>query len=144
MFLRALRMLVAAICVAGIAGMIVGSIADNNNGAVITCGLLTAASMVALMAATAALRHEGAEPLPDAIVIDEDLAARVETRVNDLAAAGANEALLRALVRDSVRLGRTSVRMAARAAQAAAGAEHPQAGRPGEGSAAPASGQADI
>ena len=41
---RVLRWAVIAICVVGIAGMIIGSIADNNNGVVVTFGLITAAS----------------------------------------------------------------------------------------------------
>jgi hypothetical protein len=38
MTLRVLRWAVIAICVVGVAGMIIGSIADNNNGVVGTSG----------------------------------------------------------------------------------------------------------
>jgi hypothetical protein len=98
-----LRAVVAGICVAGIVGMIVGSAADNNNGVVITFGLITAAGVVVLMAVTAATRQ--ASPPEE---FDEVLAARVEDRIQALLANGADERDVRALVRDAVRLGRST------------------------------------
>ena len=56
MTLRVLRWAVIAICVVGIAGMIIGSIADNNNGVVVTFGLITAVSIIVLMAVAATAR----------------------------------------------------------------------------------------
>ncbi len=56
MSLGVLRGVVLAVVVAGIAGMIVSTVAtDNNNGWVITFGLLTAVASIALLAATAAV-----------------------------------------------------------------------------------------
>ena len=100
--LRALVMVVAA---AGIVGMILGSVADNNNGVVITCGLVTAVGILVLMAVSAATRAAGADG-PEAV--DEVVAARVEHRVEALVAAGVDEAAVRDLVRDAVRLGRST------------------------------------
>ena len=51
----AIRRLVAAVCVAGIAGMIASSIADNN-GAAITFGVVTAVAVLCSMTATAVER----------------------------------------------------------------------------------------
>ena len=42
--LRVLRVVVIVLCAAGITGMIVASVAGNNNGWVVTFGLLTAVS----------------------------------------------------------------------------------------------------
>ena len=52
---RAVRRLVAVVCVAGIAGMIASSIADNN-GAAITFGVITAVAVLCSMTATAVER----------------------------------------------------------------------------------------
>ncbi len=104
MNLGLLRGVVGVICVAGIAGMIIGSVAGNNNGVVITFGLIAAVSVLVLMAVSAALRSpEGASPAPD-----EALAAGVEDRIQALVAAGADEAALRDLVGQAVRLGRST------------------------------------
>ena len=54
--LRVVRLLTVAICVVGIAGMIAGSLADNNNGAVVTFGLLAAVASLVLMAVAATTR----------------------------------------------------------------------------------------
>ena len=59
MNLRVLRAIVGVICVVGIVGMIVGSVAENNNGVVITFGLITAVSVLVLMAVSAAVRSGG-------------------------------------------------------------------------------------
>lgn len=56
----AIRRVVAVVCVAGIAGMIASSIADNN-GAAITFGVVTAVAILCSMTATAverAVRNE--------------------------------------------------------------------------------------
>lgn len=49
---RLVRRVVIAICILGIAGMIAGSVADNN-GVALTFGLVTAVSILCLMVATA-------------------------------------------------------------------------------------------
>jgi hypothetical protein len=98
MVMRLLRLVVAAIFVGGIAGMIIASVKDNNNGAVVTCGLITAVTSLMLISFTFSSRQS--------MKVDENLARRVEARVNGLVTSGANEAEIRSLVRDAVRLGR--------------------------------------
>jgi hypothetical protein len=95
------RRVVIGLCGAGVAGMIVASIL-NANGAALTFGLLTAAAVACLMVATAVAGPASARNLPP----DEERAERVERIVRQLVAAGAEEPLVRALVRESVRLGR--------------------------------------
>ena len=56
MNLKVLRIAVVVVCIGGIAGMIIGSVAGNNNGVVITFGLVTAVSVLVLMAVSAAGR----------------------------------------------------------------------------------------
>lgn len=92
---RTVRVLVALVCAAGIAGMIIGSIADNNAIAM-TFGLLTAAAALCLIVATAVTK-----PAPQ-----DDAGAEVEARIARLVEQGADEAELRALVRASVQIGR--------------------------------------
>lgn len=104
---RAVRRVVVAVCVLGVAGMIVASIADST-GAALTFGLLTTAAVVCLVVATAVTRSPagagtGSGP-------DETQAALVEDLVADLVAAGADEQEVRGLVRQAVRLGRSSSR----------------------------------
>jgi hypothetical protein len=98
--LSAVRYVVIGLCAAGIVGMIVASVAGNNNGWVVTFGLLAVVSIVVLMAFSAATR--GGAPA----AVDESVAERVERRVRDLVETGADETAVRDLVRDAVRLGR--------------------------------------
>ena len=109
---RAVRRMVVAVCVAGIAGMIVSSIADNN-GAALTFGLLTTAAIMCLLVATAVTRAapEAGTPRPPssrsaAEPPDEAQAALVEGLVAGLVAGGADEREVRTLVGEAVRLGR--------------------------------------
>lgn len=90
----AVRRAVVAVCVAGIAGMIVSSIADAT-GAALTFGLVTAVAVLCSMVATAVAGRP-----------DEAQAARVEAGVQELVAAGADEDAVRRLVGDAVRMGR--------------------------------------
>jgi hypothetical protein len=90
---RAVRLTVIAVCVCGIAGMIVSSIADNS-GAAVTFGIVTAVAVLVLIAVTAA----GPRPSSEAE------AARLEASIQDLVASGADEAAVRDLVRDARRL----------------------------------------
>lgn len=106
MSLTALRISVAVVCVAGIAGMIVGSIADSN-GVALTFGLLSAAATITLIFATAVR----ISPAPVVTLgRDEAQAELVEERVRALVAGGADELAVRELVRESVRLGEPSAR----------------------------------
>ncbi|MBV8162528.1 MAG: hypothetical protein JO265_16540 [Acidimicrobiia bacterium] len=98
------RWVVIAVCVAGVAGMIAGSVADNNDVA-LTFGLITAAAVVCLMVATAVSPPTG--PVR-AATFDEGQAARVEELVARLVADGAREDAVRELVGEAVRLGRGS------------------------------------
>ncbi|MCA1692424.1 MAG: hypothetical protein ABR540_22065 [Acidimicrobiales bacterium] len=95
---RLVRWVVVAVCAAGIAGMIVASIADAT-GAALTFGLITAAAVACLMVATAV-----AAPSPGTAPVDDVRAARVEEMVQNLVAAGADEGDLRRLVREASRL----------------------------------------
>jgi dipeptide/tripeptide permease len=99
--LRVIRAVVIVLCAAGITGMIVASVAGNNNGWVVTFGLLTVASVVVLMAFSAAANRAPADGS-----VDEELAAQVEDRVRLLVETGADESDVRDLVRDAVLLGR--------------------------------------
>jgi hypothetical protein len=93
---------VIAVCGLGVAGMIVSSVADDN-GAALTFGLVTAAAVACLMVATAVGGPgSGGRGLPP----DELQAERVEGLVRQVVAAGADEPLVRTLVREAVRLGR--------------------------------------
>jgi hypothetical protein len=98
---RAVRRVVIALCGVGVAGMIVSSITDNT-GAALTFGLVTAAAVACLMVATAVAGPGGGRNLPP----DELQAERVEGLVRQVVAAGAEEPLVRTLVREAVRLGR--------------------------------------
>jgi len=100
MRVRTFRVLAAVIWVAGIVGMIVSSVNGNNNGWVLTCGLLTAAASVVLLSVTAATNVERLDVFEDAD------AERLETRIEQVVATGADELVVRSLVRDSMRLGR--------------------------------------
>lgn len=99
MTLRTLRTICAAIFVAGIAGLIVGSVLDNN-GAVLTVGLVTVVAAVALLSASSVARREPID------AFEEADAERLESSVQQLVAAGAAETDVRNLVREAIRLGR--------------------------------------
>ena len=100
MRVRTFRVVAAVIWVAGIVGMIVSSVNGNNNGWVLTCGLATAAASVVLLSVTAATNVERLD------VFEEADAERLETRIEQVVATGADELAVRSLVRDSMRLGR--------------------------------------
>jgi hypothetical protein len=101
--LRVIRTVVIVLCAGGIVGMIVASVAGNNNGWVVTFGLITAASVVLLMAFSASARSAAADRDRGP---DEALAEQVEGRIHDLVETGADETAVRDLVRHAVRLGR--------------------------------------
>jgi hypothetical protein len=97
-----IRRAAAAVFVAGIAGMIVGSLADNNNGAVVTAGLCTAVAALVLLAVNAVDGPGSRVAGPD-----EAQAELVERQVAALVEHGADESALRDLVRAAVKLGRS-------------------------------------
>lgn len=98
---RTVRRVVAVVFVGGIAGMVVGSVMDNN-GTAVTFGLLTAVGALCLILATALTTGQPADRFDDA------RAAEVERRVEALVREGADEPSVRELVRASVLLGRTA------------------------------------
>ena len=99
MTLRTLRSICAAVFVCGIAGLIISSVLDNN-GAVLTVGLITVVAAVSLLAASAVVRREPID------AFEEADAERLESSVQQLVAAGAPETAVRNLVREAMRLGR--------------------------------------
>ena len=99
------RRIVIAVSVAGIAGMIGGSIADNNALAM-TFGIVAAVASLCLMVATAVTAGETKPGAPGRPEVDEAQAATVEALVGDLVAQGADEQVVRRLVGEAVRLGR--------------------------------------
>ena len=98
--MKALRVVVIAVCIAGIGGMVAGSIADNN-GAAVTSGLIAAVAVLVLMTATVATRATAPRTV-------EQRAAHLEDRISALVASGASEDEVRALVAEAVRFGRGS------------------------------------
>jgi len=118
---RTIRRLVIAVFVIGIAGMIAGSIADDN-GVAVTFGLITAAAAVGLILVTASAPADaftvgasasgggdGADGEPGAAgrgLDDERAGQAIEEQVSRLVAAGADEREVRELVRRSVAFGR--------------------------------------
>jgi hypothetical protein len=102
MTLGRLRLIVALIGAGGIIGMIVGSVADNNNGVVVTAGSIAAVAAIVLITANAVARDRVYG------TVDEIQAERIEEEVRALVDAGADESALRDLVRRAVRLGRTT------------------------------------
>jgi len=99
---RIIRISSAVVFVAGIAGMIITTIAGNNVGQVTTIGTTTAVVAIVLLVTTAATNTSRPEVFNEA---DEQ---RLERRVTDLVKSGANETELRAIVRDATQLGRRS------------------------------------
>jgi hypothetical protein len=97
--LKIARIICAAIFIAGIPSLIISSIIDNN-GAVLTFGLITATTAVVLVAISTVTATERID------VFDDALAERVEQRVAELIAAGADEEKVRLLVRESIELAR--------------------------------------
>ena len=107
---RVIRIIVLAVCASGIAGMIVTSI-TKHNGAAITFGLVTAVAILCQMVATTVANEAtGAPgaPLDHMRASDEAdaAAADLEARIERLVVAGADESMVRDLVRQAVRLGR--------------------------------------
>lgn len=92
---KAVRQFVIIVCAAGIGGMIAGSIADNN-GIAITAGIVTAIAVLCLIVATSVT---GGATVGSG--------ERVEELAGDLVADGADEATVRDLIREAVKLGRS-------------------------------------
>ena len=97
---RVLRRVCAALFVMCIAGLIISSIAGNNEGWVLSIGAVCAAAAVVLIVTTLVATSQRLPAFSDAH------AEEIEARITALVRAGADEAEVRELVRESIRLGR--------------------------------------
>ena len=100
MALRLVRSVCIAVFIAGIPSIIVSSIAGNNEGWVLTFGMVTAVAAIVLMAVSASNNTTRLD------AFDEVAAERLESRVRQLVDAGVDEDVVRAVVRDAIDLGR--------------------------------------
>lgn len=100
MALRLIKIVCFGLFLAGIPAIIVSSIAGNNEGWVLTFGMITAVAALILIAVSSVTTNKRIDAFNDV------LAERVEQRVQQLIQAGANEDEVRALVRDSINLAR--------------------------------------
>jgi hypothetical protein len=78
----------------------VSSIAGNNEGWVVTFGMVTAIAALILIAVSAVSAKTRID------TFDEVIAERIEQRVRGLVASGAPESDVRALIRDAIELSR--------------------------------------
>jgi cell division protein FtsW (lipid II flippase) len=81
---------------AGIAGLVVSSVAGNNNGWVLTVGLVICFAAAVLLTYSAVANGDRIDAFTDAD------AEAFESRIQQLVAAGADEHEVRALVRDAL------------------------------------------
>ena len=88
-----------AVFVAGIAGIIVATINGNNAGVILSIGLVIVLAAVAMLTTNSVVGSRRIE------VFDEAAAEKVERIITPLVADGADEATVRALVRETRRLG---------------------------------------
>lgn len=96
--LRLIRISCLVLMLSGIPALIVSSIAGNNEGWVLTFGMISAVAAIILMAVSAATSTKRIDAFDDVV------AERVEQRIRMLVEAGANETDVRNLVRDSMSL----------------------------------------
>ena len=89
-----------AVFVCGIAGLIISSIAGNNNGVVLTIGGAIVLAAIVLMTVNTVTVHDRIDAFDDAA------AEKLETQVAHLVQQGADEADVRTLVREARRSGR--------------------------------------
>ena len=100
MAVKLVRIVCFSLFLAGIPGLIVSSIAGNNEGWVLSIGMTTAVAALILIAVSATTATKRLD------VFDEVAAERVEMRIRSLVEAGADETTVRALVRESIDLAR--------------------------------------
>ncbi|MEY2553431.1 MAG: hypothetical protein QOC57_1291 [Ilumatobacteraceae bacterium] len=81
--------------VCGVAGLIISSVAGNNNGLVLTIGGVIVIAAVVLMTVNTVTVHERIDAFDDAA------AEQLEAHITRLVEQGANETDVRALVRDA-------------------------------------------
>ncbi|MEP7201245.1 MAG: hypothetical protein ABI894_01475 [Ilumatobacteraceae bacterium] len=89
-----------AVFVGGIAGLIISSVAGNNNGVVLTIGGFIVLAAIVLMAVNTVTVHERIDAFDDAA------AEQLEAQVANLVEQGADETDVRTLVREARRSGR--------------------------------------
>ena len=95
---RAIRQIAVVVSLVGIAGIIYGSIADNN-GLAVTAGLVTAVGALVIILVTSVAGPDRLRKDPSPVIFDEERAADVEAKVQRLVDAGADEHAVRDLVR---------------------------------------------
>ena len=98
--LRLIRVSCITLMISGIPALIVSSIAGNNEGWVLTFGMISAVAAIIFMAVSAATSTKRLD------AFDEVIAERVEQRIRMLVEAGADETDVRNLVRDTMNLTR--------------------------------------
>ena len=89
-----------AVFVGGIAGLIISSVAGNNNGVVLTIGGFIVLAAIVLMAVNTVTVHERIDAFDDAA------AEQLEAQVAHLVQQGADETDVRTLVREARRSAR--------------------------------------
>jgi len=98
--LRLIKFVCYGLFLAGIPAIIVSSIRGNNEGWVLTFGMIRAVAALILIAVSSVTTTKRIDAFNDV------RAEQVEQRVQQLVQAGANEDEVRALVRDSINLAR--------------------------------------
>jgi Na+/melibiose symporter-like transporter len=98
--LRLIRVSCINLMIAGIPALIISSIAGNNEGWVLTFGMISAVAAIIFMAVSAASSTQRLDAFDDVV------AERVEQRIRMLVDAGADETDVRNLVRDTMNLAR--------------------------------------
>ena len=96
--LRLIRISCLTLMLSGIPALIVSSIRGNNEGWVLTFGMISAIASIIFMAVSAATSTKRLDAFDDVV------AERVEQRIRMLVEAGANETDVRNLVRESMSL----------------------------------------
>jgi cell division protein FtsW (lipid II flippase) len=89
-----------AVFVCGIAGLIISSVAGNNNGLVLTIGGCIVLAAVVLMTVNTVTVRDRIDAFDDAA------AEQLEAQIDQLVEQGADETDVRALVREARRIGR--------------------------------------
>ncbi|MEY2995952.1 MAG: hypothetical protein RLZZ39_777 [Actinomycetota bacterium] len=97
-----IRITSAVVFVASIAGLIVTSINGNNEGWVLTIGMVSAVTAIVLIVTSAVA---STRRVPVFVEADAEV---VESRIKELVDSGADEERVRELVKLSVKLGRGS------------------------------------
>ena len=99
--LKRIRIVCAAVFVAGIGGIIATSIVSNNNGGIIGIGLVTSIAAIVLLTASTIATTKRID------AFDEVAAEQLERQVAALVASGANEEAVREAIRAAIDLGRS-------------------------------------